>query len=163
VRIDERSGSCAAAVHLGRQVLVADLEREPFWQERRELALDAGLRAAWSTPIKTAAGKLLGALGVYRMDAGLPTAREAQVMAHAAQLAGIAIERRLAEEALRSSEAQFRGLFEAIAEGVYQSARDGRLLSVNPAFVSLLGYASAQEMYALPSVALLYWNPEDRA
>ena len=163
VRIDTRSGSCSAAVHQGRQVLVADLECDPFWQERRELALDAGLRAAWSTPIKTASGKILGALGVYRMDPGLPSAREAQLMAHAAQLAGIAIERRLAEAALRSSEAKFRGLFEAIAEGVYQSARDGRLLSVNPAFVSLLGYASAQEMYALPSVAILYWNPDDRA
>jgi len=162
VSIDIRSGSCAAAVYLGRQVLVADLARDPFWQERREIALDAGLRAAWSTPIKTASGKILGALGVYRTEAGLPTAREAQIMAHAAQLAGIAIERRLGEEALRSSEAKFRGLFEAIAEGVYQSARDGRLLSVNPAFVSLLGYSSAQEMYALPSVAPLYWNPDDR-
>jgi diguanylate cyclase (GGDEF)-like protein/PAS domain S-box-containing protein len=163
VSIDARSGSCAAAVHLGRQVLVADLERDPFWQERRELALDGQLRAAWSTPIKTAGGKILGALGVYRTEAGLPSAREAQIMAHAAQLAGIAIERRLAEEALRSSEAKFRGLFETVAEGVYQSARDGHLLSVNPAFVSLLGYASAQEMYELPSVAILYWNPEDRA
>jgi diguanylate cyclase (GGDEF)-like protein/PAS domain S-box-containing protein len=162
VRIDTRSGSCAAAVHLGRQVLVADLARDPFWQERREIALDAGLRAAWSTPIKTAGGKILGALGVYRTEVGLPTAREAEIMAHAAQLAGIAIERRLAEEALRSSEAKFRGLFEAIAEGVYESTRDGRLLSVNPAFVSLLGYASVEEMYALPSVALLYWNPADR-
>jgi diguanylate cyclase (GGDEF)-like protein/PAS domain S-box-containing protein len=163
VSIDDRGGSCAAAVYLGRQVLVADLARDPFWQERREITLDAGLRAAWSTPIKTASGKILGALGVYRAEPGLPTAREAEIMAHAAQLAGIAIERRLAEEALRSSEAKFRGLFEAIAEGVYQSARDGRLLSVNPAFVSLLGYSSAQEMYALPSVAILYWNPDDRA
>ena len=162
VRIDARSSSCAAAVHLGRQVLIADLERDPFWQQQRELALGAQLRAAWSTPIQTAGGKILGALGVYRPESGLPTAREAQIMAHAAQLAGIAIERRLAEEALRSSEAKFRGLFEAIAEGVYQSARDGRLLSVNPAFVSLLGYSNAQEMYALPSVAQLYWNPEDR-
>jgi len=163
VEIDTRSGPCAAAVHLGRQVLVAHLERDPFWQERRELALEARLRAAWSTPIKTASGKILGALGVYHTQAGLPTAREAQIMAHAAQLAGIAIERRLAEEALRDSEARFRGLFETIAEGVYQSSRDGRFLSVNPAFVSLLGYGSAEEMYALPSVAILYWNPEDRA
>ncbi len=74
-------------------------------------------------------------------------------MAHAAQLAGIAIERRLAEQALRGSEAKFRGLFESIAEGVYQSSRDGRLLSVNPAFVAILGYSSAEELYALPSVA----------
>jgi diguanylate cyclase (GGDEF)-like protein/PAS domain S-box-containing protein len=160
--IDIRSGSCAAAVYLGRQVLVADLGRDPFWKARRDVALDAGLRAAWSTPIKTASDKILGALGMYRTEAGLPTPRESEIMAHAAQLAGIAIERRVAEEALRSSEAKFRGLFEAIAEGVYQSARGGQLLSVNPAFVSLLGYSSAQELYALPNVAVLYWNPEER-
>ena len=84
-------------------------------------------------------------------------------MAHAAQLAGIAIERRLSEEALRSSEAKYRGLFENITEGVYQSSRDGRFLSVNPALVRLLGYDTAEEIYALPSAALIYWNPNDRA
>ena len=161
--IDIRNGSCAACVYLGRQVLVADISKDPFWQQRRDVAIDAGVRAAWSTPIKTATGRMLGALGVYRGEIGLPTPREAEIMAHAAQLAGIAIERRLAEEALRSSEAKFRGLFESIAEGVYQSTRDGRLLSVNPAFVTILGYDSAAELYALPSVAALYWNPGDRA
>ena len=150
-------------MYLGRQVLVADVSKDPFWVERREVALAAELRAAWSTPIKAAGGNVLGSLGVYRDEPGLPTASESQIMARAAQLAGIAIERRLAEEALRSSEAKFRGLFESIAEGVYQSGRDGRLLSVNPAFVAMLGYASAQELYALPSVAALYWNPADRA
>jgi diguanylate cyclase (GGDEF)-like protein/PAS domain S-box-containing protein len=161
--IDIRNGSCAAAVYLGRQVLVADVAKDPFWQQRREAALEAGLRAAWSTPLKAANGKLLGSLGVYRREPGLPTPRESEIMAHAAQLAGIAIQRRLAEKALRSSEAKFRGLFESIAEGVYQSGRDGRLLSLNPAFVSILGYGSAEELYALPSVAMLYWNPADRA
>jgi diguanylate cyclase (GGDEF)-like protein/PAS domain S-box-containing protein len=84
-------------------------------------------------------------------------------MDHATQIAGIAIARRLAEEALRTSEAKYRGLFETITEGVYQSARDGRLRSVNPAFVAILGYGSAEELYTLPSVATLYWNPSDRA
>src|SRR6267154_927692 len=161
--VDIRNGSCAAAVYLGRQVLVADLAKDPFWLERRAPALAAGLRAAWSTPIQAAGGKVLGSLGVYRREPGLPTPAESQIMARAAQLAGIAIERRLAEEALRSSEAKFRGLFESIAEGVYQSGRNGRLLSVNPAFVAMLGYRSAEELYALPSAAALYWNPADRA
>jgi diguanylate cyclase (GGDEF)-like protein/PAS domain S-box-containing protein len=160
--VDIRNGSCAAAVYLGRQVLVADISKDPFWQQRRDSALEAGLRSAWSTPLKTAGGKLLGSLGVYRKEPGLPTSGESEIMAHAAQLAGIAVQRRMAEKALRSSEAKFRGLFESIAEGVYQSSRDGRLLSVNPAFVSILGYASAEELYALPSVAMLYWNPADR-
>ncbi|HUI58610.1 MAG TPA: PAS domain S-box protein [Steroidobacteraceae bacterium] len=161
--IDIRNGSCAAAVHLGRQVLVADVARDEYWLQRRAAALEANLHAAWATPLKAANGRLLGSLGIYRTEAGLPTAREAETMAHAAQLAAIAIQRRLAEDALRGSEAKFRGLFESIAEGVYQSGRDGRLHSVNPAFVQIMGYASAEELYALPSVAMLYWNPADRA
>ena len=162
-RVDIRNGSCAAAVYLDRQVLVADIGTDPFWAERREPALRAGLRAAWSTPIKAAAGHVLGSLGVYRGTVGLPAPAETQIMARAAQLAGIAIERHLAEQALRSSEAKFRGLFETIAEGVYQSSREGRLLSLNPAFVKMLGYTSAEELYALPSAETLYWNPADRA
>jgi len=162
-RVHIRNGSCAAAVYLDRQVLVADVATDPFWADRSEVALRAGLRAAWSTPIKAAAGHVLGALGVYRAAVGLPTPAESQIMARAAQLAGIAIERHIAEEALRSSESKFRGLFESIAEGVYQSGRDGRLHSVNPAFVKILGYASAEELYAFPSVEVLYWNPSDRA
>ena len=161
--IDIRNGSCAAAMYLGRQVLVADVEKDPFWEQCREAALAGGLRTAWSTPIKVSSGKVLGSLGVYRGEPGLPTRRESEIMGHAAQLAGIAIERRLAEEALRSSEAKFRGLFESIAEGVYQSRREGRLQSVNPAFASILGYGTAEELYALPSVSALYWDPADRA
>ncbi len=161
--VDIRNGSCAACVYLGRQVLVADIATDPFWEQPRELALEAGLSAAWSTPIKAADGKILGALGVYHSTSGLPGQRDLRIIDHAARLAGIAIARRLAEEALRASEAQYRELFETIIEGVYQSSRDGRLRSVNPAFVAILGYARAEELYALPNVASLYWNPADRA
>ena len=161
--VDIRNGSCAASVYLGRQVLVADIATDPFWEQRRVHALESGLRAAWSTPIKASDGRVLGALGVYHSSSGLPGQRELRIIDHAAQIAGIAIGRRLAEEALKASEAKYRGLFETIIEGVYQSGRDGRLHSVNPAFVRILGYDSAEELYALPSVATLYWNPADRA
>ena len=160
--VDIRNGSCTAAVYLGRQVLVHDIAKDPFWEQKRQVALDAMLRSSWSTPIKAANGKVLGSLGVFREDVGLPTANEQDTMAHAAQLAGIAIERRLSEEALRESEAKFRGLFETIAEGVYQSRRDGRFISVNPAFVEIFGYSSVQEIYALPGAESLYWNPTER-
>ena len=160
--IDIRNGSCTAAVYLGRQVLVHDIAKDPFWEQKRKVALDSMLRSAWSMPIKAANGKVLGSLGVFREDVGLPTSVEQDTMAHAAQLAGIAIERRLSEEALRESEAKFRGLFETIAEGVYQSRRDGRFISVNPAFVEIFGYSNAEEIYALPSAESLYWNPTER-
>ncbi len=161
--VDIRNGSCAASVYLGRQVLVADLATDPFWEQPRAQAVEAGLSAAWSTPIKAADGRILGALGVYHSTSGLPGQRDLRIIEHAARLAGIAVARRLAEEALRESEAKYRGLFETIIEGVYQSSREGRLRSVNRAFVAILGYDSAEELYALPSVATLYWNPADRA
>jgi diguanylate cyclase (GGDEF)-like protein/PAS domain S-box-containing protein len=114
-------------------------------------------------PIKGASGKLLGAVAIYRPEPGLPDQREQVLQSHATRLAALAIERNLAEEALRASEAKFRGLFEGVIEGVYQSTRDGRLVSVNSAFVKMLGYSSAEEMYALPSSVMLYWSAPDRA
>jgi diguanylate cyclase (GGDEF)-like protein/PAS domain S-box-containing protein len=160
--IDMRSGSSAAAVYLGRAVLAADVATDPFWERRRELAAESGFRSAWSVPIHAAAGRLLGAFSVYSPAGGLPPPGDLELIAHAARLAGVAIERRRAEEALRASEARFRGLYESVLEGVYQCAPDGRILAANPAFVKMLGYASAEEMYALPSVSMLYWNPAER-
>src|ERR1700736_1257225 len=82
-------------------------------------------------------------------------------MLRMAQIGGIAIERRGAEDALRNSEVKFRGLFESMMEGVYKTTRDGRILVANPAFVNLMGYGSAEELYQVP-VRELYWYPSDR-
>jgi diguanylate cyclase (GGDEF)-like protein/PAS domain S-box-containing protein len=161
--VDIRNGSSAAAVYLGRQVLVADIELDAFWQRRRELALEAGFHAAWAVPIKTANGRVLGALTIYRPQTGAPLTRDVDLMAHAARLAGIAIERRRGEEALRASEAKFRSLYDRMLEGVYQCAADGRLLEVNPAFVKMLGFERAEDIYALPGLSVLCWNPAERA
>ena len=161
--IEPRRGSCAAAVYSACDVFVADVANDPHWADRRQVVLDAGFRAVWSMPIRGASGKLLGSVGIYRPEPGLPDSREQVLQAHAARLTALAIERNLAEEALRASEAKFRGLFEGVIEGVYQSTRDGRLVSVNSAFVKMLGFDSAEEMYALPSSVMLYWSAPDRA
>ncbi len=161
--IEPRRGSCAAAVYSACDVFVPDVANDAHWADRRQVVLDSGFRAVWSMPIKGASGKLLGSVAIYRPEPGLPDSREQVLQSHAARLAALAIERNLAEEALRNSEAKFRGLFEGVIEGVYQSTRDGRLVSVNSAFVKMLGYSSAEEMYALPSSVMLYWSPTDRA
>ncbi len=160
--IDVRNGSSAAAVYLSRAVLVANVRTDPYWQRRRELALQVGVAAAWALPIKAAGGRVLGALTVYRAQIGKPLEPDLQFITHAARLAGIAMERRYAAEALRASEARFRGLYESVLEGVYQVSPEGRLTAVNPAFVRMLGYTTAEEIYALPSASALWWNPAER-
>jgi len=156
-----RFGSCAAAVFLARQVTVADIEADAFWEFRREAAEHAGLRAAWCAPIVASDGPIVGTFSAYQRQPGVPPARDHELLARMAQIAGIAIERRSAEDALRESEAKFRGLFESVMDGVYRTTRDGRILVVNPAFVQMLGYASADEIYQVPAGSL-YWYPSDR-
>jgi diguanylate cyclase (GGDEF)-like protein/PAS domain S-box-containing protein len=156
-----RYGSCAAAVYLARQITVADIETDALWEFRREAARHASLRAAWSTPIVASDGRVVGTFAVYRRQPGIPLSKDHELMSRMAQIAGIAIERRSAEDALRNSEMKFRGLFESMMEGVYQTSRDGRILVANPAFVNLMGYDSAEELYQVPAGSL-YWYPGDR-
>ena len=59
-------------------------------------------------------------------------------------------ERRFSEE-LKQAEARYRSIFENAVEGIYQSTPDGRLLSVNPALVRILGYESPEELAAVVS------------
>jgi len=160
--VGARNGSCAAAVYLGRQVIVADIAKDALWDNRRDVALRHGLRACWSTPIFAGDGSALGTFAIYRRHAGTPGRREFELMARMTQLTGIAIERRRAESALRASEAKFRGLFENVMEGVYQTTSEGRFISVNPALVEMLGYDSADELYQLSAATGLYWNATDR-
>ncbi|MGE0030167.1 MAG: PAS domain S-box protein [Steroidobacteraceae bacterium] len=157
-----RFGSCAAAVSLQRQIIVPDISKDALWEFRREAATRAGLKACWSTPILGADGRILGTFAAYLKRTGMPSRRDLELVGRMAQLAKIAIERRVSEDALRESEKRFRGLFENVVEGVYQVTMDGHLVSANPALIEMLGYASLQELRAIGSTERLYADPGKR-
>ena len=162
VAIAARNGSCGAAIYLQRQVVVAEIARDALWENLRKPALAAGLRACWSTPIRVSDGRMVGTVALYFRQPRSPLKRDFELMARLTALAGIAIERMRAEEALRRSEARYRGLFENVIEGVYRATGDARLESVNPALVRMLGYERAEDLLALPSTRDLYVNAADR-
>ncbi|MDR2018882.1 MAG: PAS domain S-box protein [Syntrophobacterales bacterium] len=54
--------------------------------------------------------------------------------------------RKLAEDALKQTEEKYRNIFENATEGIFQTSIDGRVLSANPAFATLFGYDSPEEM-----------------
>src|SRR5262245_54166622 len=142
VVVAPRNGSCAAAVFLQRQVIVADVARDALWENVRDVALAAGLRSCWSTLIHASDGRILGTVALYFKMPRSPLRRDFELMARMTQLAGIAIERRMSEGALKASEARYRRLFDNVMEGVYSSTRDGRFLSVNPALARMVGFSS---------------------
>ncbi|HVB37844.1 MAG TPA: PAS domain S-box protein, partial [Vicinamibacterales bacterium] len=57
-----------------------------------------------------------------------------------------------ADAALARSEARFRGLFEHVSEGVFQSSPEGTFFMVNPALVEMLGYDSADELLGMDTM-----------
>jgi len=55
-------------------------------------------------------------------------------------------ERKKAEDALRQSEEEFRGLFKNASIGIYRTTPNGKILMANPTLVQLLGYSSFEEL-----------------
>jgi diguanylate cyclase (GGDEF)-like protein/PAS domain S-box-containing protein len=64
-------------------------------------------------------------------------------------------ERRMAEEALRTSEERFRATFEQAAVGIVHEALNGQFLRLNQKFCEIVGY-SYDELLAKTSVELTY-------
>lgn len=72
-------------------------------------------------------------------------------------------ERKSIEERLRRSEVEHRSLVEHAPLGIFRSTPTGRFLAVNSALVTLLGYASAEEVLRLDIARDVYMDPGDRA
>src|SRR5690349_16883463 len=65
-------GTCSAAAALAQPVITPDLTSCPGWHGLRELPLALGLKAAWSMPIMSAHGKVLGTFGTYFTEPRAP-------------------------------------------------------------------------------------------
>ncbi len=65
VEIGPSVGSCGTAAFRRRQVIVEDIAHDPLWEDYKHVALPAGLRACWSTPIFGVGGRLLGTFAMY--------------------------------------------------------------------------------------------------
>jgi PAS domain S-box-containing protein len=97
-------GSCGTAAFRGEQVVVSDIAADPLWVDFRDLALGHGLRACWSTPIFSSQRKVLGTFAVYYPHPRAPTRDELRLVEILTRTAGVAIERRRDEQALRDAD-----------------------------------------------------------
>jgi signal transduction histidine kinase len=98
-------GSCGTAAYRAEPVIVSDIATDPLWADYRDLALAHGLRACWSTPIISSAGRVLGTFAIYYRQPRSPTPQDHNLIEQITHLASIAVEREQAEAALRQAQA----------------------------------------------------------
>jgi signal transduction histidine kinase len=103
--IGPSAGSCGTAAYRAEPVIVSDIASDPLWANFRDLALAHGLRACWSTPIISSAGRVLGTFAIYYRQPRSPTPPEHNLIEQITHLASIAVEREQAEAALRQAQA----------------------------------------------------------
>jgi len=110
------AGSCGTAAYRGSPVIVSDIATDPLWDvpEHRNSALKHGLRASWSNPVLSSAGKVLGTFCMYYRETRSPNSQDLELIDLATDLVRIASERDRTEEALRASEQVARGQVEAL-------------------------------------------------
>ena len=133
------SPSFADAVASGQRRIVEDTTTDPSWQELRTLADRFQLRSCWSQPIRGFSHDVLGVLSIFFLWPRSPGNVELQLLETGAYLAGIAIHRTRAEQALRDSEKRFRTLFEHSPDAIFVESLTGIVLDVNPAACELHG------------------------
>ena len=117
--IGPKAGSCGTAVYRNQPVIVTDIATDPLWDDYRALALPHGLRACWSTPIRSAGGQVLGSFAMYYRAPRAPSSADFEFIARVSHLSAIAIERRSAEEALQVSEERLRLALDAAHMGTF--------------------------------------------
>src|SRR5215831_2313612 len=140
--IGPKHGSCGTAMFRGKPVVVTDMLEDPLWEDYRELAKLSGLRACWSTPIFSGAGKVLGSFAMYYRQPQAPTGSEARLTEVATHIAGIAIEHERSENELRASEERFAKAFNANPYPMSLARLDdGRVIEVNESLIELSGYS----------------------
>ena len=162
--IGPEAGSCGTAVYRRQPVFVSDILSDTRWVKFRDAGKAAGLRAAWSSPIMSHDGKVLGTFGMYYREVRTPTPDEIQLIDHASRIVGIAINREQSQAALetafaevKKSERELRQIIDAIPVAIAVMTPSGRPLYANEHVLEYTGISLEEAQKA----SLLGVHPDD--
>jgi GAF domain-containing protein len=72
--------------------MTPDFQADDKWAELRHLPMALGFVGAWSVPIKSPSGKVLGTFGTYFRDRRRPNPDERDAVEHLAAAAALVLE-----------------------------------------------------------------------
>jgi formate hydrogenlyase transcriptional activator len=126
-------GSCGTAAFTKSRVIIPDISNDARWpDDARPVALDNGVYAAWSEPLISQSGEVLGTFCIDYSEPRTPKEQDLELIEAAGHIARIAIERQRSQEALRTaldeiknSESRLRQVIDAIPTLAWCNLADG--------------------------------------
>jgi formate hydrogenlyase transcriptional activator len=105
VAVSANGASCGTAVYRREPVFVTDILTDPIWKNYRDRVLPYGIRSAWSRPLFTREGRVLGTFSIDYREPRSPADDDLPLIENASHITGMVIERHLNEEQWRRTEA----------------------------------------------------------
>lgn len=108
--VGPKSCSCGTAVYYKKTTIVSDIENDPLWRDKKDIAAKAKLKACWSTPMISSKGSVLGTFAIYFKEKRKPKKHELELMNNFNRLIGIALENNRTKNDLILNEKKYRQL-----------------------------------------------------
>ena len=158
-------GPCAAAAHLGEQMISLDFAGDERWSDEiRRLASAHGLGTCWSTPIKSPEGRVLGTFAIYPSEPVSPTPEQKSRIEQLTHLASIAIERARSIEALHESQQRYERAMLAAEAGFWDWDVPADQFYVSPKLLEMADFPPGTEFAGRADfMARTPFRPDDRA
>jgi len=145
--IGPNRGSCGTAAFTKQRVIIPDISNDPRWPDKaRDLALNHGFCAAWSEPLISKDGEVLGTFCLSYAEPRIPNNRDLELIQAAAHIALIAIELERSRLALknavveiRNSENKLRTIIDTIPGFVCTLSAAGEVELVNRQVLEYFG------------------------
>jgi PAS domain S-box-containing protein len=165
--IGPNRGSCGTAAFTKERVIIPDISKDPRWpDEARDLALINGFCAAWSEPLISKDGEVLGTFCVSYAEPRIPNSRDLELIEAAGHIALIAIEVERSHRALKkalveitNSENRLRTIIDTIPALAWSARPDGSAEFFNQRWLDYAGLSAKEASDWGWTVAV---HPEDR-
>ena len=141
---------CARTIAGSEIMVVPDARQDPRFADNELVTSEPYIRFYAGCPLVAPDGSRIGTLAVIDRRPRDLSDRERDLLG---DLAGI-VETEIG--------ALYVNILDRLPVGVYRTSPDGRFLAVNPAFVTMLGFADGESLLAT-SVAEIYADPRERA
>jgi PAS domain S-box-containing protein len=131
------AGSCGTSAYQKKLIIVTDTYSDFLWKKYKSLAKEHGLRACWSSPIFSRAGKVLGTFAMYFRSVRSPNEFELQLVKDATAAAALSIEHVKMRESLAKTVSLLNSTIESSADGILVTDLDGSITNYNQRFIQM--------------------------